>query len=132
MQTVINIKRPHSQLGNSWLLSGICPTQLRERRNHPCLLVVADTLLVRRSLVTGQSGHSKISMTAHNGWQGCVNIEQLLWTQYQVFMYTLDSTFVQFQLWIFYRLEKGKYKLAATQKWAQKGISRLIWNCFFF
>ena len=46
MQTVINIKRPHSQLGNSWLLSGICPTQLRERRNHPCLLVVADTLLV--------------------------------------------------------------------------------------
>ena len=22
MQTVINIKRPHSQLGNSWLLSG--------------------------------------------------------------------------------------------------------------
>ena len=69
MQTVINIKRPHSQLGNSWLLSGICPTQLRERRNHPCLLVIADTLLVRRSLVTGQSGHSKISMTAHNGWQ---------------------------------------------------------------
>ena len=67
MQTVINIKRPHFQLGNSWLLSGICPTQLRERRNHPCLLVVADTLLVRRSLVTGQS---KISITAHNGWQG--------------------------------------------------------------
>ena len=69
MQTVINIKRPHFQLGNSWLLSGICPTQLRERRNHPCLLVVADTLLVRRSLVTGQSDESKISMTAHNGWQ---------------------------------------------------------------
>ena len=78
MQTVINIKRPHFQLGNSWLLSGICPTQLRERRNHPCLLVVADTLLVRRSLVTGQSGHSKISMTAHNmdgkvEWTTCVD-----------------------------------------------------------
>ena len=58
--------------------------------------------------------------------------EQLVWIQYQVFMYTLDSTFVQFQLWIFYRLEKGKYKLSATQKWVQKGISRLIWNCFFF
>ena len=127
MQTVINIKRPHFQLGNSWLLSEICPTQLRERRNHPCLLVIADTLLVRRSLVTGQSGQSKISMTAHNGWQ-------VGWTT------CVDSissiyVYVGFNIRAISTLDllptrKRKIQIGRNAEVGSKGISRLIWKNF--